>query len=75
MAPSTNVSEYSLVKQHWEERSLVLWKLDGWPSVEEFECDEAWVDGWVGEHPHRSRRRGNGIGLSRGMGKGITFEM
>jgi hypothetical protein len=35
------------------------------------------VGGWVGEHHHRSRRRGDGIGSfwGGGLGKGITFEM
>jgi hypothetical protein len=37
------------------------------------------VDGWVGEHPHRSRG-GVGVGWARWfpeekLGKGITFEM
>jgi hypothetical protein len=35
------------------------------------------VGGWVGEHPHRSRGRGDWISwIGRGkQGKGITFEM
>jgi hypothetical protein len=31
---------------------------------------------WVGEHPHRSRRKGWVRGFQgRGLGKGIVFEM
>jgi hypothetical protein len=35
------------------------------------------VDGWVGEQPHKSGRRRDGIRVpGRGdLGKGITFEM
>jgi hypothetical protein len=34
------------------------------------------VGGWVGAHPHRSRRRRDGIGVSGGeIRKGDTFEM
>ena len=33
-----------------------------WHSVGECQCDEDGVDCWVGEHPHRSRGRGNGMG-------------
>ena len=48
------------------------------PSVGEFEAREVGVGGWVGEHPHRSRGRGNeirGSRVGRKPGKGITFEM
>jgi hypothetical protein len=32
------------------------------PSVEEFQGGRLeWVGGWVGEHPHRGRGRGDGI--------------
>jgi hypothetical protein len=34
----------------------------GFPSVGEFEGRELRVGVWVGEHPHRRRRTGNGIG-------------
>jgi hypothetical protein len=47
------------------------------PSVGEYKGREAGAGGWVGAHPYRSRRRGDGIGIFWGgeSGKGITFEM
>jgi hypothetical protein len=36
--------------------------LERCPSVGECEGGEEGVGGWVGEHPHRSRGRGDGIG-------------
>ena len=40
-------------------------------SVVECQGGEAGVGRWVGEHPHRSRGKGNGIGvLKRGNQKG-----
>jgi hypothetical protein len=47
------------------------------PSVRECQGGEVGVGGWVGEHPHRSRGREDGIGgFQRGnLEKGITFEM
>jgi len=43
------------------------------PSVRNARVGRQWVDG---EHPHRSRERGMGKGVSRGeTGKGITFEI
>jgi hypothetical protein len=43
------------------------------PSVGEREDVEVGVGRQVGEHPHRSRGRRDGIGVSGG--KGMTFEM
>jgi hypothetical protein len=40
------------------------------PSVGEFEGREMEVGEWVGEHPHRSRKRGDGIGNLRGQERG-----
>ena len=42
------------------------------PSVGECQDREAGVGGWVREHPHRSRGRGDGIGgiQEGGTGKG-----
>ena len=34
----------------------------GCPSVGKCQGRKSGVDGWVVEHPHRSRRRGHGIG-------------
>ena len=50
---------------------------DGCPSVGECQGGEAGMDRRVGEHPHRSRGRGYGMGgFQRGnQGKEITFEM
>jgi hypothetical protein len=47
------------------------------PGVGEFEGGEAGVGGCVEAHPHRSRRRGDGIGgvLEGKSGKGITCEL
>jgi hypothetical protein len=41
-----------------------------WPSVGEFEGGKVRVAGWVGEHPHRSRGRWNGIRSFWGTRKG-----
>jgi hypothetical protein len=62
MAPARNVAENGLVGHQGEEKPLVLEKLDGCPSVGECQGREAEMCGWVGEHPHRSRRREDGIG-------------
>ena len=44
------------------------------PSIGECQGREARVGGWVGAHPHRSRRGDRGF-LGVKSGKGITFEM
>jgi hypothetical protein len=44
----------------------------------EIKVGEMRVSGWVVEHPHRSRGREDGMGVSRRKdkpGKGITFKM
>jgi hypothetical protein len=49
---------------------------DQCPSVAECQDGEAGVGRWVGEHSHRSRGRGVGIGgFSGELEKWITFEM
>jgi hypothetical protein len=53
MAPALFVAEDGLVGHQWGKRPLV-------PSVGEFKGREAGVGGWVGAHPHRSRKRGKG---------------
>jgi len=61
MTPAAYVAEDSLVWHQWEEKLLVLPRLDTPPPV------KGNVRGWgervvgVGEHPHR-RRGGSGIG-------------
>ena len=48
------------------------------PQCRGIEGGEVGLGQWVEEHPHRSRRREDGIGGSREggkLGKGITFEM
>jgi hypothetical protein len=46
------------------------------PRVGECQSGEAGVDGWVGEHPHRSTGRGKSREFPEGkLEKGITFEM
>jgi hypothetical protein len=64
MAPAAYVAEDGLVRQ-----GKALCSNVG-------EC-QGRVDGWVGEHPHRSGgRRGWDMGFLEGkLGKGITFEM
>ena len=58
------VAEDGLVRHKWEER------------LGECEGREAVVGGWVGEHPHRRRYRGDSEGVSgRGTRKEITFEI
>jgi hypothetical protein len=62
-----------------------LWDINGrmvlspvnvqYPSIGECQDREASVGGWVEEHPHRSRGRGNGITSFSELkpGKGISF--
>ena len=48
------------------------------PQCRRIEGGEVGVDGWVEEHPHRSRARENGtegFQEKRKPGKGITLEM
>jgi hypothetical protein len=46
------------------------------PQCKGTEGREVGVGGWVEEHPHRSRRREDRIGiLGGGSGKEITFEV
>lgn len=40
---------------------------DSMPQCRELQDREVGVSGWVGEHPHRSRRREDGIGVFRGQ--------
>ena len=44
----------------------------GYPCVGEFEDREEEVGGWVEEHPHRSRGRGDRIGGFPGGKQGIN---
>ena len=66
MAPAVYVAEDGLVGHQWEKRPFVLWSLDA--RVGEYQGRKAIV-GWVGEHPHRSRVRRNGIEGSWGGGE------
>jgi hypothetical protein len=51
-----------IIRHQWEGRPLVLWKL---------ESQHREMLGWMGEHPHRSRKEGDGIGgLERGNQEG-----
>jgi hypothetical protein len=72
MAPAAYGAEDGLVGHQWEERPLVLRRLDA-PSVGECEGMETGVGGRVREHPHRSRGREGGIaafGVGGKLGKG-----
>jgi len=60
MAPSTYAAEDGLVGHQWEAKPLVLPMLDA--SVGESQGREAGVGAWEGDHPHRSRVMGDGIG-------------
>ena len=63
MAPAAYVAEDVLIRHQCEG---VSWSYEGWmPSVEECEGGEVVVDGWLVEHPHRSRGRGDFIGCLR----------
>jgi hypothetical protein len=61
MAPAAYIAEDCLVGHQWEERPLVLGRLN---ALMKGECQggrQEWV-GRGGEHPHRSKGRGGGIG-------------
>jgi hypothetical protein len=58
MDPAAYVAEDGLVGHQWEKRSLVKTQC---LSVEKGQGGKAGVGGWVGEHPHRSRGRKDGI--------------
>jgi len=65
MAPAVYVAEDGLVGHQWEEKSLVL--CQGWTPPTQCRGISGWGGGkgWVvgeGEHPHRRRGRGDGIG-------------
>jgi hypothetical protein len=61
MAPAAYVAKDSLVRHHWEERSLVLWRLDIL-QCKGIKSREVGVGGWVEEQLHRSKGREDGIG-------------
>jgi hypothetical protein len=54
------VAEGGLVGHQWEERPLGLRVFI--PQCRVMPGGKAGVGGWVGEHPHKDRGRGNGIG-------------
>jgi len=61
MAPATYVAEDGLVGHQWEEKPLVLTRLD--PQCRGMSGREAGWSGWLGgEHPHKRRERREGIG-------------
>ena len=68
MAPAAYVAEDGLVWHQREERPFGPVKAQC-PSVGKFQGSEVGVGRWGGEHPHRSRRREDGIGGFRGGGK------
>lgn len=73
MALATYEAEDGLVRHQWEEWSL---SCQGW--VPQCSAMPGWGDRkeWLGEHPHKGRRRGRCAGVSGGATKkGITFEM
>ena len=75
MAPDAYVTEDVLVGHQPEE--ILGPRKARCPNVGKCQGGKAEMDGWLGEHPHRSRGRQNGIGgfWRRGPGKDITFEM
>jgi len=63
MATSVHVAEGSLVRHQWEERSLVLSRLDAPVHGD----GRRWVGEWVRKHPPRNKGSGDGIaGFWRG---------
>ena len=79
MAPAACVAEDCLIWASMGRETLDPVKAL-WPSVGEWQAREVGVGGCLGEHPHRSRGRGDEIGASRWgwvmcQEKGITFEM
>jgi hypothetical protein len=78
MAPAAYVAEDGLVGASMGEEALCPVKVQC-SIVGECQGREAGVSGLVGEHPHRSRGRVDGIegllGGGRVSGKEITFEM
>jgi hypothetical protein len=67
MAPNTYVAEDGRVSMGG--KTLDPMKAQC-PSVGEWEGREVGIGGWVGENPHRSSGRGNGIGdIQKGNGK------
>jgi hypothetical protein len=71
MAPPAYEAEDGLVRHQWEERSLVLWRLDRCPSVEELWLGRwEWVGGWVEKHHPLKQREGRWDSGFPGMGGG-----
>ena len=74
MAPAAYVAEDGLVAHQWEEWHLGLRVFNGCPSIGECYGGKTGVGGWMGEHPHRSKRRGEGIaGFRRGDLQPVNF--
>jgi hypothetical protein len=71
MALAIYVAEDSLLWESMGEEALGPMKAQ-WPNVRECEDGEVGAHGWVGSHPHRSRRRWDRIGGFWGVeiGKG-----
>jgi len=75
MDPTAYVAEDGLVGHQWEEKVLVLPRLDPRCRGMSGEWQDG-GDGSGGEHHYRRRGGGWDIGLMSGnRGKGITFEM
>jgi len=76
MAPAAYAAEDGLVVHQWEEKPLILPRLEppGYGNVRVGRQEGEVVQ--VGEHPFRRRGRVWDRGLiDRKLGKGITFEM
>jgi hypothetical protein len=72
MAPDAYVAEDSLVRHQWEERSLVLWRLNRCPSVGESRAGRwEWVGVWRNTlFEAGGRRKGWGFSRKGKTGKG-----
>jgi len=73
MTPAAYVAEDGVVGHQWEEKPLVLPRLDTPPPQCRGMSGQGGKKGWVGEHPHR-RRGGNGMrvyGQETGKGDNI----
>ena len=79
ITPAAYAAEDGLIWYQWEERPLILWRLDALVQGNARALRQEWW--WVGDHPHSSRAEGeeeryNGAVLAEGEPeRGITYEM
>ena len=70
MAPAARVAEDGPVRNgHLRNGRRAPWSCEGWMSQCRGMPGQGGRSGWVGEHPHRSMGRGDGIGGFGGRGE------